>query len=139
MIKQKSLKDSLSKVLLRNGCLKNTNNHRNYARYNDYYEELRKICNIELFTTQRLQSLRLIREEEVGFLIDSYQLLLNYANLSEKLSLLVGTFFVELLLERAPCGFCFFYLSLVRLLKYLDGQIESIRGFFLNWILFAKN
>nr|ABV80352.1 cytochrome P450-dependent monooxygenase [Selaginella moellendorffii] len=42
-----------------------------WADYGDHYVKVRKLCTLELFTPKRLESLRWIREEEVGAMVKS--------------------------------------------------------------------
>ncbi|XP_061994802.1 cytochrome P450 71B34-like [Rosa rugosa] len=42
-----------------------------FAPYGEYWREMRKLCVLELFSVKRVQSYRLIREEEVAKMIDS--------------------------------------------------------------------
>ncbi|KAF3431169.1 hypothetical protein FNV43_RR25899 [Rhamnella rubrinervis] len=42
-----------------------------FTPYSDYWKEMRKICNLELFSNKRVQSYRSIGEEEVDSLINS--------------------------------------------------------------------
>ena len=40
-----------------------------FAPYGEHWRQLRKICVVHLLSSTRVQSYRLIREEEVGFMI----------------------------------------------------------------------
>ncbi|KAK1577838.1 hypothetical protein Q3G72_025318 [Acer saccharum] len=68
-----------------------------FAPYGDYWKQMRKIFVLELFSLKRAQSFRLIREEEVGSLINSIsQSALSSSastpiNLSEKIYALTGS------------------------------------------------
>ncbi|KAK4725599.1 hypothetical protein R3W88_028378 [Solanum pinnatisectum] len=42
-----------------------------WADYGPHYVKVRKVCNLELFTTKRLEALRPIREEEVTAMVES--------------------------------------------------------------------
>ncbi|XWS22726.1 hypothetical protein CRYUN_Cryun29cG0061000 [Craigia yunnanensis] len=64
-----------------------------FSPYGDYWRQLRKVCVVELFNSNRVQSYRFIREEEVASLINSisqsYSILSPFGNnpvdLTEKL------------------------------------------------------
>ncbi|KAK9276573.1 hypothetical protein L1049_006108 [Liquidambar formosana] len=53
-----------------------------FAPYGDYWRDIRKLCVLELFTTKRVQSFQVIREEEVALLIDSIARFSSHAKLS---------------------------------------------------------
>ncbi|KAL5845249.1 hypothetical protein ACOSQ4_011207 [Xanthoceras sorbifolium] len=41
-----------------------------FAPFNDYYREMRKLCVVHLFKTNRVQQYRPIREDEVSLIIE---------------------------------------------------------------------
>lgn len=59
-----------------------------FSPYSDYYKIIKRICNVELFSAQRVHSFGFIREDEIAFLMDSISQSCSSAtpvNLSEKL------------------------------------------------------
>ncbi|KAJ4721720.1 putative Cytochrome P450 [Melia azedarach] len=65
-----------------------------FAPYNDYYREMRKLCTIHLFSSNKVQQFRLIREAEVFHMIEKISKLAvasKPVNLSEMMMSLTST------------------------------------------------
>ncbi|KAH8495381.1 hypothetical protein H0E87_018527 [Populus deltoides] len=64
-----------------------------FSPYSDHWRNMRKIVTLELFSLERVQSFRFIREEEVGFLVNSLSessALAAPVDLTQKVYALVG-------------------------------------------------
>lgn len=75
------------------------------APYGDHWREVRKICVLELFSARRVQSFQMIREEEIGVLLNSISQSSSFAtpiDLSEKLYSLTAN-----MIARIAFGKCF--------------------------------
>lgn len=65
-----------------------------FGPYGDYWRRIRKMCVLEVFSLKRVQSFQLIREEEVGLMMDSISQASRSnspIDLSEKITTLTGS------------------------------------------------
>ncbi|XP_019429495.1 PREDICTED: cytochrome P450 71D8-like [Lupinus angustifolius] len=96
-----------------------------YAPYNDYWRQMRKICNLELLSAKRVQSFTFIREDEVSKFLKSIHL---SCQGSAPLNLTKGVFsLVSTLLSRAVFGDNSEYED--QILSFLKKAIELTGGF----------
>ncbi|KAE9604210.1 putative premnaspirodiene oxygenase [Lupinus albus] len=97
-----------------------------YSPYNDYWRQMRKICNLELLSAKRVQSFSFIREDEVSKLLQSIHLSCQGSLLP--LNLTKGVFsLVSTLLSRAVFGDNSEYED--EILSFLKKAIELTGGF----------